>query len=200
MKTADSHRRFDAHREKVYGWAYRLLRNHHDALDVTQEVFIKWWSAQLKNALPENPIGWLRRVTVNQAIDAARAAARPDRVPRPFPGLGSDADGAPHPGAHPSSTLREVETPTAVTNRSPSGEIELRELADAVADAMATLSEKQRAVLFAKVYDGCTFTQIAEQMQVSVPTVKTHYLRAIRAMGPKLIEAGVRPGDGHELR
>lgn len=199
MKTADSHRRFDAHREKVYGWAYRLLRNHHDALDVTQEVFIKWWSAQLKNALPENPIGWLRRVTVNQAIDAARAAARPHLVPRPFQGWETDADGAPHPDTHPFPTLREGGTPAA-TNRSPSAEIELGELADAVADAMATLSERQRAVLFAKVYDGCTFAQIAEQMQVSVPTVKTHYLRAIRAIGPKLIEAGVRPGDDHELR
>lgn len=200
MKTADSHRRFDAHREEVYGWAYRLLRNHHDALDVTQEVFIKWWRAQLKNALPENPIGWLRRVTVNQAIDAARAAARPRRGPHPFQGSWTDEDGAPHPDAHPSPTLRERGTPTAATDRSPSGEIELRELADAVADAMATLSDQQRAVLFAKVYDGCTFAQIAEQMQVSVPTVKTHYLRAIRAIGPKLIEAGVRPGDDHELR
>ena len=26
---------------RVYGWAYRLLQNHHDALDATQEVLLR---------------------------------------------------------------------------------------------------------------------------------------------------------------
>lgn len=171
MKTADVHRRFDALRETVYGWAFRLLRNHHDALDVTQDVFIKWWRAQLKDELPSNPTGWLRRVTINQAIDATRSVGR----------------------------QRAMKQAASEASYTPTAEAELRELADAVRQAMSSLSEQQRSVLFAKVYDGCTFAVIADQMEISVPTVKTHYLRALHALRPKLIEAGVVPGDDYEV-
>jgi DNA-directed RNA polymerase specialized sigma24 family protein len=37
-------------------------------------------------------------------------------------------------------------------------------------------------VLIAKVYDQETFAEIAESMDLAVPTVKTHYVRALRAM------------------
>ena len=67
---------FEQHRAQIYAWAYRLLQNHHDALDVTQEVFIKWWRANGTGSVPGKPLGWLRRVTVNAAIDADRSAAR----------------------------------------------------------------------------------------------------------------------------
>ncbi len=61
--------RFESHKHAVYGWAYRLLRDHHDASDVTQEVFVKWWRAHREAEAPRNPVGWLRRVTINHALN-----------------------------------------------------------------------------------------------------------------------------------
>ncbi|MHC5024394.1 MAG: RNA polymerase sigma factor, partial [Planctomycetota bacterium] len=62
---------YDRYGRQVYGWAYRLLGRHHDALDVAQEVFVRWVKHATPTA-PNNPQAWLRRVTINRAIDVAR--------------------------------------------------------------------------------------------------------------------------------
>jgi len=59
-------------------------------------------------------------------------------------------------------------------------------LRDEIAGALAVLTDAQRSVLIAKVYDGQTFAQIAADLGVAVPTVKTHYLRAVRAVRDRL--------------
>ncbi len=148
---------FEDHRAQVYAWAYRFLQNHHDALDVTQEVFIKWWRANGTGSLTGNPLGWLRRVTVNLAIDAIRSAARRASHTEP---VRSAVDFAPDPAC--------------------------QETARRIAEALDTLTERQRSVLVAKIYDGCTFRRIAEQMEVSVPTAKSHFLRGLQALRNKL--------------
>jgi len=55
-----------------------------------------------------------------------------------------------------------------------------------VAAALDKLSDVQRAVLIAKVYDELTFAQIADEQDVALSTVKTHYLRAIRSVRDRL--------------
>ena len=55
-----------------------------------------------------------------------------------------------------------------------------------MAAALERLTEAQRAVMVAKVYDGLTFPQIAAEMDLAVPTVKTHYLRALSAIRDRL--------------
>jgi RNA polymerase sigma-70 factor (ECF subfamily) len=147
----------EQYRSRVYAWAYRLLQNHDDALDVTQDVLVKWWRAAADRDELANPIGWLRRVTVNLAIDAVRAAKR-----RPTVALGSPLEG----GLANSAAQRE----TAVQ----------------IAEALEALSERQRSVVIAKVYDGETFAQIAEQLGIAVPTVKEHYLRGLLMLRQKL--------------
>ena len=152
-----SHGVFEQNRAQVYAWAYRLLQNHHDALDVTQEVFIKWWRANGEGSVPANPLGWLRRVTVNLAIDGIRSATRRRSIPAT---------------QHPAQT--EASEPAR------------RETARQIAAALETLTERQRSVVVAKAFDGCTFAEIAEQMDVAVATVKSHYLRGLQALRNKL--------------
>src|SRR3990172_5054926 len=62
---------FEQYARQVYGWAYRVLGRHHDALDVVQDVFLRW-DEQCAVSLPAQPRGWLRRVTFNRAIDMCR--------------------------------------------------------------------------------------------------------------------------------
>ncbi len=163
--------RFEEHRDSVYRWAYRILGDHHDALDATQEVFVKWWSAWRDRDAPEHPVGWLRRVTINHSINVVRGARR-------------------------RSTRQPEQRPRGL---SPLQQAERSELADAVVDALDQVSDQQRAVLFAKVYDHCTFAEIAAQMNLAVPTVKTHYLRALRGVRRSLVGSGMVEGAEHEL-
>ena len=67
----------------------------------------------------------------------------------------------------------------------PSPESSTREVV-ALSEALGTLSDGQRAVLTAKVQDGRTFSEIADEMRIAVPTAKTHYLRALRTMRDRL--------------
>ncbi len=148
-------KRFEQHRAAVYGWAYGVLLRHHDALDVTQDVALKWCGLA-NGSPPANPRGWLRRVTVNRAVDLLRGRRRStDRV----------------------DALAAADQPDA---------LEAAERDDAVAAALAELTDAQCAVLVAKVFDNLTFAQIAREQGLAVSTVKTHYLRALAGVRDRL--------------
>jgi len=55
-----------------------------------------------------------------------------------------------------------------------------------IAAALDRLTDIQRSVLVAKVYDEMTFAEIAAEMSVAVSTVKTHYLRAVQVVRDRL--------------
>ncbi|MCH8314645.1 MAG: RNA polymerase sigma factor [Planctomycetes bacterium] len=158
VQTAEPDAAFEAYRNEVYTWAYRLLGRHHDALDVAQDVFLRWVD-QCASAPPRNPRAWLRRVTIHRAIDFRRSNTR--------------------------RRIREAISPASPVHVDES-KVARDELRNDIANAMEALSEMQQSVLFAKVYDGLTFARIAAELEIAVPTVKTHYLRALCALRDRL--------------
>lgn len=155
----DAGSKFEQFTNDVYGWAYRLVGRHHDALDVVQDVFLRWTSQCAKDA-PQQPRSWLRRVTLNRSIDLIRERRTGDA---------SDAALLKTAGAAPRLVG-----------------IEQNELRSDVSAALEALTDVQRSVLVAKVYDGLTFAQIAEELSLAVSTAKTHYVRAIKHVGTRL--------------
>ncbi|MCH7883659.1 MAG: RNA polymerase sigma factor [Planctomycetes bacterium] len=154
---------FEPYAADVYGWAYRLLGRHHDALDVVQDVFVKW-AQQCARQQPQHPRGWLRRVTLNRAIDKVRV--------RRHGSLESDEAiaGLTHPAEAPGQSIDQVV------------------LRDDITQALDRLTDSQRSVLVAKIYDGLTFARIGEELGLAVSTVKTQYLRAL-----DVVRAQLRP-------
>ena len=150
---------YEHYAPQVYGWAYRFLGRHHDALDVVQDVFLRWM-AQCARGTPDRPRGWLRRVTVNRAIDVARQRRET-------------------PEADIQVADRDGDEQTLVRN-------DREVLREDVSTAMQRLPEMQRAVLVAKVYDELTFVQVADELDIAVSTAKTHFLRALTAMRERL--------------
>ena len=158
VQIAERDAAFEAYRNEVYTWAYRLLGRHHDALDVAQDVFLRWVD-QCASAPPRNPRAWLRKVTIHRAIDCRRSNTR--------------------------RRTREAMSPALPVHVDES-KVARDELRSDIADAVETLSEMQQSVLFAKVYDGLTFARIAAELEIAVPTVKTHYLRALCSLRDRL--------------
>ncbi|MFH1111183.1 MAG: sigma-70 family RNA polymerase sigma factor [Planctomycetota bacterium] len=151
---------FEQYAGQVYRWAYRFMGRHHDALDVVQDVFLRW-DQQCTQGRPSQPRGWLRRVTLNRAIDMCRKRQAD---------VGPVAD---------TMDLRAADE----------GAVEMLDratLREDFASALDRLSDIQRSVLVAKVYDEMTFAAIAAEMNVAVSTVKTHYLRAVQAVRDRL--------------
>lgn len=145
---------FESSRASVYAWAMRIVRNHDDAMDVTQDVWLRWLDHAASRRL-DNPLGWLRRTTVNRAIDLLRgrkaaAAIKPD--------------------------------PPATSADPVTRAVEAGELRTAVASAIASLSPAQQRVLTAKVFENMTFAQIAAEQGISASTAKTHFVRALEAV------------------
>ncbi|MCZ6835559.1 MAG: RNA polymerase sigma factor [Planctomycetota bacterium] len=157
---------FQRHRREVYRWAFRVLGNHHDTLDVTQDVFLKWIE-KMQIVPPVNARAWLRTVTTNRAIDLLRSKK------------------------HRVSSSHE---PDRIENQ-PENYTDRQALRHEIAHAMEQLSEQQRAVLIAKVYDGMTFAAIGEELDIAIPTAKTHYLRALRVVREKISQDWLVEGD-----
>ncbi len=152
--------RFEDYTSEVYGWAFRLLGRHHDALDVVQEVFLRW-NTQCRSAAPDRPRGWLRRVTLNRAIDVRRQR---------------------HGQAAIDVTGDEVQ----IRYEDVAACLDHETLRNDITLALDQLSDVQRSVLVAKTYDEMTFAQIAGELGLALSTVKTHYLRALRTVHDRL--------------
>jgi RNA polymerase sigma-70 factor (ECF subfamily) len=74
------------HRLTVYRLAYRLLRNHEDADDVSQEAFLRAYRALPGFRGDATFRTWITRIVINLALSArhARAAALPiEETPAP---------------------------------------------------------------------------------------------------------------------
>jgi RNA polymerase sigma-70 factor (ECF subfamily) len=149
---------FAAHRATAYRWAASLGADHQAALDAVQEAFLRMLRTAPRFDSAAAQLGWLRRVVANLVADHHRSR----RASRPL----SDAAFGP-------ADDRALDRPHPDDAR-------------AAADAIASLSEMQRLVLVAKVADGLTFQQVAAELGVAVPTVKTHYLRALAALRDRL--------------
>jgi RNA polymerase sigma factor (sigma-70 family) len=147
---------FEAHRARVYRWAYGLCRRHDDSADVVQETFSRL--LEKRPALPNEAAtaAWLRRVAERIVVDRWRRRAARESIARSAAGGATDA-------AQPDDETRA-----------------------AVRDALHSLSTQQRLVIMAKFYDDLKFEQIATELGISVPTAKTHYLRALAALRGRL--------------
>jgi RNA polymerase sigma factor (sigma-70 family) len=173
---------FEEHSRQVYAWAYRLLGRHHDALDVVQDVFLRW-SKQCRQSVPTQPRGWLRRVTINRAVDFCRRRMPVQGGMGQLEGLAARDSGAFAAGG--SAGFANVGADKSGAGIGIEVGDEERFRGD-VAAAFDGLTDAQRSVLVSKVFDGLTFAEIAAEQEVAVSTVKTHYLRAIRAVRDRL--------------
>jgi RNA polymerase sigma-70 factor (ECF subfamily) len=60
--------------DNVYGYVRTIVRDHHDAEDVTQQVFAKLMTAISRYEQRDVPfVAWLMRMSHNAAVDAVRA-------------------------------------------------------------------------------------------------------------------------------
>ena len=73
-------RLMDTHMDRVYGVAWQALQNHEEALDATQEVFVKLYRSLPGMGKVGSLSAWLYRVCVNRCIDTKRRPGRDVRL------------------------------------------------------------------------------------------------------------------------
>jgi len=146
----------DLHKERLFAFVWRMVRNHHDAEEICQEAFLKAFSA-LDSFDPAYRFStWLFTIAYRVTLNVLRRkkGAAGDIDLRIFADAG--------PGAEDQAVISE----------------EARLLKSAVWSAVDRLSPPQRAavLLFYQQEQSCQ--DIAEVLEIPVATVKSHLHRA----------------------
>jgi RNA polymerase sigma-70 factor (ECF subfamily) len=158
---------YDRHGRVIYSLALRVLRDQGDAEDVVQEVFLQAWrEASRFDHVRGNPIAWLLMVTRSRAIDRLRR-----RQARPA--LAVHADPMDRPDERPTADVL----------------MEWQSRANDVRRALDTLPLLQRVAVELAFFDGLTHTEIAEQLEVPLGTVKTRVRQGLLKMRDSLAGA-----------
>ncbi len=64
------------HRDKIYARAYSMMRNEEEAIDLSQEAWVKGWQ-RLRQFQGESSFGtWLTRIVINLCLDQLRKQKR----------------------------------------------------------------------------------------------------------------------------
>jgi RNA polymerase sigma-70 factor (ECF subfamily) len=160
----------ERHYRRLYRIALGYLREREDALDVVQEAFVKVFEAAARWDGSADAGPWLSRVTVNLAIDRWR---RNKRRGQTFSALAE--------GDH-----LEV---LAAHGPSQADRVAAREAGTRLGRALATLPERQRAVVVLRHYRELSLEEIAATLGMSLGTVKSSLHRALHRMRATLGEA-----------
>ena len=162
------------HQKKVYNLCLRMSANPDDALDLSQEAFLKAWKNLSQYQFEASFSTWLFRLTSNVCIDFLRRKKRRQETSLTETYEDSD-DGAEFsvPDAQP---LPEQQAITKET------QLEL-------AQAMARLAPDHREILQLRVIEGLAYEQIADILDIRVGPVKSRLARARLALR-KILKAG----------
>ncbi len=153
-----------AYERLVYNTAKSKVFSHEDAMDVSQEVFIKIWRS-LPNWRGECRFAtWIYKVCVNASLDFLR------RAPEETESLSGrpDEDGEERP----------LEIADESVSASPESSLEQNETTMAVRRAIAKLPDDQRQIVVLRDIDGYTYEEIAEMLSLGLGTVKSRINRA----------------------
>lgn len=151
----------DAYQSRVFGFVKRMVRGEDEALDVTQEVFIKAFQAMERFDGRASLRTWLFRIAYNLCVDRARRA---DRAPD-FNSL--DA---------PIEDDEPIEF--ADTRWDPEQIVVTDELRGVIEKALDTMSEKLKTVLLLHDKEDMGYDEIAATVNVPVGTVKSRLFLA----------------------
>jgi RNA polymerase sigma-70 factor, ECF subfamily len=155
---------FQQYQRGIYNTIFQLVRSETDAVDLTQDVFVRAFRALPRLQSPEAFTSWLYRIAVNLSRNHLRDAARARTESLEFGG-GDEEEG---------SGQREI----ADTSGDPALLAQSKDLSERVRRAIATLSPDHRSVVTLHHLQGMPVEQIAAIMDCSVGTVKSRLSRA----------------------
>jgi RNA polymerase sigma-70 factor (ECF subfamily) len=154
--------------KRVYNYLLRINGNREDALDLTQDVFLKAYQNLRKLDDPARFAPWIYRIAHNEAFSLFRK-----RKPE------ADIENLP-----PEAT----DTGVAVGG----SKVFPIELSLAVASALGRLSPDQREAVVLKIYQGFKFDEMAEILSCPVSTIKSRLYTAIELLKAELAPIGTR--------
>jgi RNA polymerase sigma-70 factor (ECF subfamily) len=158
------------YQHKIVNLVMRYVRDPDQALDITQEAFLKAYRALPRFRGDAAFYTWMYRIAVNTAKNYLAAQRR-----RPMD-VELDMQDPEQYDLH--AKLKDIDTPEAVTLS--------HELQATVERAIAALPEDLRTAIVLRELDGMSYEEIAETMECPVGTVRSRIFRARDAISKKI--------------
>ena len=152
---------YDRYGRLVHSIAVRLMGNHHDAEDVTQQVFVSAWQGRQSLKDDGSLTGWLATITRRRCADLAAGRARTSRT--------QESAAAVLTLPVPDDPSRAVEEIT-------------------VAHTLQSLGEPRATIVRMAVVEDKRHEDIAQSLGVPLGTVKSHIRRGLLQLRSRLEE------------
>jgi RNA polymerase sigma-70 factor (ECF subfamily) len=158
------------HREKIYARAYSMMRNEDEALDLSQDAWVKGWRRLAQFQGDSSFVTWMTRIVINLCLDQLRKQKR--QRTESIDALEEDGGG--------------VERQMPVITPNPTEGLERAELRQRIDRALGQLSHEHRTVLVLHEFEELEYKEIAKRMKCSIGTVMSRLFYARRRMASLL--------------
>ena len=154
------------HRDKIYARAFSMVRNEDEALDLSQEAWVKSWQRLKQFQGQSSFVTWLTRIVINLCLDQLRKRKR--QRAESIEEMDEEHGG--------------VERQMPVVTVNPTERLERGELRQRIDRALGQLSHEHRTVLILHEFEEMEYKLIAKQMGCSIGTVMSRLFYARRKM------------------
>ena len=158
------------HRDKIFARAFSIMRNEEEAIDLSQEAWVKGWQRLNQFHGDSSFVTWMTRIVINLSLDQLRKQKR--HRTESIEQMEEDVGGV------------ERQMPVVVVN--PTARLEQSELRQTIDNAMAQLSAEHRTVLVLHEFEEMEYKQIAKVMGCSIGTVMSRLFYARRRLAALL--------------
>jgi RNA polymerase sigma-70 factor (ECF subfamily) len=162
------------HQRLVYQLSLNLLGDHNEALDLSQEVFLRVFRTIHGFRGQSSLRTWIYRIVVNQARNRQRWWRRRHRSQQ----VSLDDHIRDH-----------GELPEQSNGGSPDRVLGCKELANRIRTALESLPFDQRTALVLREIDGLSYDEIGFSLGIAVGTVKSRLARARESLRAQLRDA-----------
>src|SRR5258707_8510831 len=160
------------HRDKIFARAYSMMRNEEEAVDLSQEAWVKGWQ-RLRQFQGESSFGtWMTRIVINLCLDQLRKQKR--HRTESIDALNEESGG--------------VERQLPVVTVNPTAGLERGELRQRIDKALGQLSHEHRTALVLHEFEEMEYKEIAKTMGCSIGTVMSRLFYARRKMAVLLAD------------
>jgi RNA polymerase sigma-70 factor, ECF subfamily len=160
------------HRDKLYARALSMMRNEEEAIDLSQEAWVKGWQRLTQFQGESSFSTWMTRIVINLCLDELRKQKR--RRAESIEEMDEESGG--------------VERQMPVVTINPTERLERGELRQRIDRALGQLSYEHRTVLVLHEFEEMEYKQIAKAMDCSIGTVMSRLFYARRKLAALLAD------------
>ena len=160
------------HRDKLYARALSMMRNEEEAIDLSQEAWVKGWQRLTQFQGESSFSTWMTRIVINLCLDELRKQKR--RRAESIEEMDEESGGF------------ERQMPAVTIN--PTERLERGELRQRIDRALNQLSYEHRTVLVLHEFEEMEYKEIAKTMGCSIGTVMSRLFYARRKLAALLAD------------